>query len=324
MINIHDWLSKDEIKMLTQRSDLKGAWEVFKTWAWIGGTLAVVGYFPSVFTIIPALFILGGKQLACAILMHDGSHRSLFKTHWLNDFCGNWLGGYMIVNDLHRYRPYHLKHHTNTGTFKDPDLSLTKGYPTTVISFMRKLGRDFSGITGLKAQLGTFAMNIGYIKYNLAGVVERLETKGNQTWNFLKSGFLNYYKPILANLALWGILWLCGAGWLYLLWLTALFTTFHFSLRIRSMAEHSVVPNPLDDHQNTRTTYANWLERLLFAPHHVNYHCEHHLLMTVPPYNLPKMHQIIKSRGFFDDGVLSLNYWEIIKLAMSKKQQMKS
>jgi fatty acid desaturase len=54
---------------------------------------------------------------------------------------------------------------------------------------------------------------------------------------------------------------------------------------------------------------------MLFAPHHVNYHAEHHLLMTVPSYNLPKMHRLLKERGYFETGLLEPNYLQIIKLA---------
>jgi fatty acid desaturase len=77
-----------------------------------------------------------------------------------------------------------------------------------------------------------------------------------------------------------------------------------------------VVPDRTDNHLNTRTTYANFVEKMLFAPHHVNYHAEHHLLMTVPSYNLPRMHRLLKERGYFDKGLLKQNYLEIIKLAV--------
>ena len=224
----------------------------------------------------------------------------------------------MIINDLTRYRPYHLKHHNHTGTPQDPDLPLTKGYPATVASFFRKITRDLMGLTGLKGQMGMFLMNIGYWRYNLGGKIERIQQAGKNGLAYVRSGFYHYSKPLVANFLLWFVLWLCGAGWVYGLWVLAFFTTFQFSLRVRSIAEHSVVPNPLDNQQNTRTTYANYLERLLFAPHFVNYHAEHHALMSVPPYNLPAMHKLMRARGFYEKGLLAPNYWQIIKLAMSK------
>ncbi|MDX2305109.1 MAG: fatty acid desaturase family protein [Microscillaceae bacterium] len=317
-MNVKDYLSKEEIKALSQKSDWKGAWEVLKTWCWITAVFVLVGTFPNIFTIVLGLIVLGGKQLACAIMMHDASHRALFRSPKINDFVGNWLSGYLILNDAHRYRPYHLKHHTHTGTYQDPDLSLTKAYPTTIISFCRKMFRDISGITGVKTQIAIFWMNIGLVKYTGAGVLEKITQKGRQFKDLILTGIDHYWKPITANCILWFFLWLAGSGWLYLLWIGALLTTYNVSLRIRSIAEHSVVPDRTDPYRNTRTTYARWWEKLLFAPHNVNYHAEHHLLMTVPPYNLPKMHKLLKERGFYKEGLLAQNYWEVIKLAVSK------
>ncbi len=320
--NVNDYFSKEEILALTTRSNWRGAWEIAKTWGMIALTFALVARFPNPFTIILALFVLGGRQLACAIIMHDASHRALFKTKQLNDWVGNWLGAYPIFNDTQRYRPYHLKHHVNAGTHKDPDLSLTKGYPTTIKSFLRKLFRDLSGSTGVKSQIGVFYMNIGYIKYTAAGVIERLSQEGRGFGDKFRQGFHYYWRPILVNVLLWFVLWLSGAGWLYLLWVGSLLTTYNFSLRIRAIAEHSMVPDQSDPHQNTRTTYARWWEKILFAPHHVNYHAEHHMLMTVPPYHLPKMHRMLKERGFYEKGVLAQNYWDVIKLAVSRRPEV--
>ncbi len=321
-MNVHEILTKEEVKVLLKKSDLSAFFEILKTWGWIGLTFTAVAWYPSVFTIIPALFILGGKQLACAIIMHDASHRALFQSVGLNDFVGNWLGGYPVFNDCHRYRPYHLNHHVNTGTAKDPDISLTKGYPTTLKSFVRKMLRDLLGATGLKSQIGVFLMNSGYIEYTGSGLIIKINQEGRTTWDVVKKAFFYYYKPLSANLILFAILWLTGNAWLYLLWIGALLTTYNFSLRIRSMAEHSMVSDSTDPYKNTRTTYANWLEQVLFAPHHVNYHSEHHLLMTVPPYNLPKMHRLIKSKGFYEKGSLAHNYWTIVKMAIAEKQKM--
>ncbi|OJJ23563.1 hypothetical protein BKI52_04140 [marine bacterium AO1-C] len=319
-MNANDYLTPEEIKSLTQKNDWKGWWMVLNIWGGIALLFAMVAIFPNVLTITLAIILLGGRQLACAILMHDMAHRAVFKSAKLNIFVGNWLGGYPIINDCVRYRPYHIKHHVNAGTAKDPDLSLTYGYPTSVMSFIRKVIRDLAGLTGIKAQSGVALINFGYLEYTASKETKKIDQTNRCFWNVLATGVYYYWKPLLVNGLIWSILWLCGTGWVFLLWVVALFTTFNFSLRIRSIAEHSMVPNPEDAHLNTRTTYASWWERLLFAPNHVNYHAEHHLLMTVPPYNLPKMHQMLKERGFYDKGVLAQNYWEIIKMAMGKKR----
>ncbi len=301
-----------------QKSNWKAALEIANTWGWIAFAFALAGFFPNVFTIIIAMFILGGKQLACAIILHDCSHDSMFTNRKVNNFVGNWFGAYPILHDVKKYRPYHLEHHKNTGLVEDPDLSLTKGYPTTAWSMTRKFARDLFGPSGVKANFGVIFMQLGVIKYALNGTAERLSQKGRSIADFVKTAVSNLAGPVAANAILFGILWAAGAPWLYLLWIGALLTTFNFSLRVRSMAEHSVVEDRTDPHKNTRTTYANFFERILFAPHHVNYHAEHHLCMGAPSYNLPKMHRLLSERGYFKDGALEYNYWSIVKRAIIK------
>ena len=52
-----------------------------------------------------------------------------------------------------------------------------------------------------------------------------------------------------------------------------------------------------DPLRNTRTTKAGLLARAFIAPYYVNYHLEHHLLMTVPLFQLPKFHRLLSERG---------------------------
>lgn len=313
------YLSPQERKELNSKNDWKAAYVVLHTWVSISITFAIVYFYPNPLVILVALFVMGGKQLACSIIMHDAGHFALFNNKKLNDFAGKWFGSNMILNDMLKYRAYHVVHHLTTGTAEDPDISLTKGYPTTIASMARKLFRDLSGATGLKSQLGMLSMQLGYLKYSLSKDIKKLSQKDRSWGEFFQTAFTNLWGPVLAQLILFGLLTLVASPWLYLLWIGALLTTFNFSIRIRSMAEHAMVEDTEDTLRNTRTTYANWLEKMLFAPHNVNYHVEHHLLMSVPPYNLPKMHYLLKERGFYKEGLLEQGYWDIVKMAIGRK-----
>lgn len=313
------FFSTEEIQLLRKKSNFRASLEILHTWGWIAFALALAGFFPNFFTIIIALFILGGKQLASSIIMHDASHNALFTSKKANEFIGNWLGAYPVFHSVEQYRPYHLQHHLHTGSNNDPDLLLTKGYPATPASMARKFMRDLSGATGIKGYIGVFAMHLGFLKYSLGGEVITLPQQEHTPLKVVQNARAHLLNPLLAQLILAGILWLCGALWLYLLWIGALLTTYNFCIRVRAMAEHSMVPDRNNPLTNTRTTYANWLERMLFAPHYVNYHVEHHLLMSIPPYNYPKMHTLLKERGYYANGGLLANgYWQIIKLAVAK------
>jgi fatty acid desaturase len=312
-----DYLTKEEVNTLMEKDNFKAILEIAHTWAWIAFAFFIAAYWTNALTIFIALWILGGKQLACAIIMHDASHYSTFTSKKVNDFVGNWLGGFPLFLDVKRYRPYHVTHHVNTGLENDPDIFLTRGYPTSRMSMFRKLLRDLIGLTGLRSYFGVFLMHFGYLKFSLGGGVE----KDNTPRTFLqriKLGFSCLWGPFAAQFIMLGVFWLIGHPWLYLLWLGALLTTNQFCLRIRSIAEHSVVPDRQNPLTNTRTTYANFIERLMFAPHHVNYHAEHHLLMNVPCYNYPRMHKMLLAKGFFEKGLLEKNYLHIIRLAVVK------
>ncbi len=298
------------------KSDRKGAFEIFHTWAWIAFAFALVGFFPNPFTVIISLFILGGKQLACAIILHDCSHDSMFTSRKANRIIGNWFGAYPIFHDVDKYRPYHIQHHINTGLDEDPDRPLTTGYPTTFISMVRKFLRDFFGPTGIKGNFAVLLMQMGVLKYALNGKAEWVPLKEKSAAQIISTAVSNLAGPVAANLIMFAILYAFGKPWLYLLWPAALLTTNNFSLRVRSMAEHSMVEDRSNPHKNTRTTYANFFERILFAPHHVNYHAEHHLCMGAPSYNLPAMHKLLLARGFYKDGTKADNYWHIVKQAV--------
>jgi fatty acid desaturase len=89
-------------------------------------------------------------------------------------------------------------------------------------------------------------------------------------------------------------------------------------LRIRSIAEHACITDAKNALRNTRTTLTSWWMRFLMAPHHVNYHLEHHLFMMVPHYNLPRAHRLLMAAGALDDAEVVHGYREVLRMATSK------
>jgi fatty acid desaturase len=88
-------------------------------------------------------------------------------------------------------------------------------------------------------------------------------------------------------------------------------------MRIRAIAEHSMISDPTDPLANTRTTLANWLERIFLAPNRVNYHLEHHLFMGMPLYSLPKLHRLLRERGVLDSACVVKGYAAVLRKAGS-------
>lgn len=318
MIPPEEILTKEEIAWLMQKSDWRGALEIAKIWIGIIAAMALVAWKPNVFTVIISLFVLGGMQLGCSVIMHDAGHYSLFKSQRLNRILGNFFGAWPVLHNVQQYRPYHARHHRHAGTEDDPDLKLAMNFPVQVASFVRKMFRDLSGVNGIKATLGVLSMHIGKIKYSLGGqVIQLQETLSSKAR--LQMAWKNLRGLVFFQVVFFTILWAIGYAWLYGFWWLAQLTTHNFSIRIRSLAEHSMTPDISDPYQNVRTTYANFIERILFAPLYVNYHAEHHLLMGAPAYKYPKLHQMLLDKGFYEKGILAKGYWPLVKQAMSKR-----
>ena len=305
-------LSAEEIAQLTARSDWRGLLAIVLSWGLIAASFAMVALWPGVLTVLLALPLLAGRQLALAILQHEAAHGTLFRTRWLNDFFGDWFCARPVWQNLHKYRAHHLVHHTRTGSDEDPDISLHAAYPTTPSSLRRKMLRDLSGYTGLKLMLGLALMDAGVLKWTVASDVQKLPQEGRRWWNYPADFLRNAGGMLLTNAVLAGILAASGHAWLYALWVLAYITPFPLFVRIRSIAEHGMLPRVADMFQNTRTTRARAWQRLFFAPANVNYHQEHHAMASVPFYRLPQLHALLRRRGAAAEPP---GYGEVLKLA---------
>jgi fatty acid desaturase len=310
------FLTPAELQELKRASDAVGVRVIAGIWVPIALTLSIVALYPHPLVILGALFILGGRQLALAVAMHEAAHKSLFHTRALNEWCGQWLSAYPVFQDMLRYRQHHLSHHRYTGTAQDPDLKLASGFPISRASFMRKLLRDLSGVTGAKVMLGTVLMLGGVMRYDVSGNVQMIDPSGSSARDRMQTAWRGLRGPLLVQAALLGILWGFGVAWLYFVWLGAWLTTYQLFLRIRSIAEHAMTPDPYDALNNARTTTARWWEKLLYAPLNVNYHLEHHMLVAAPQYQLPRMHRLLQERGAFNTPAsLANSYGDVLRMA---------
>jgi fatty acid desaturase len=299
-----DALTRAEIQELRHMNDWRSWSSVATNWGLVTAALVMVAYFPNPLTVVLAIAVIGTRQMGLAVLMHEAAHRTLFTNRIVNDVVGNWLCAYPVWSDLVPYRRYHLQHHVKNWTAEDPDLNLATPFPVTVASMRRKIWRDLSGQTAWKR-----------VKYTLKrdlGVGMNVQQFGsNGSWRNLRG-------VMITNLFLLGVLAACGHAALYLLWIGAWFTTHHLVVRLRSIAEHALIPNPNDPLRNTRTIRPCWWERLFVAPNFVNYHLEHHLIMTVPHYNLPRMHRILRDRGVLQGACVEQGYLGLLKRAASR------
>lgn len=301
-----DYFTPEEWAPLSRRSAWKGPALVAHAWAVIfaAGAMAVV--WP--ITIPLAVMIIGARQLGLAILMHDAAHGALHPNLKVND----WVGNHLTTGDLMAYRPYHLGHHKFAQQAEDPDLVLSAPFPITRTSLRRKIVRDLTGQT--------------YYKLKWSGLVDRIRNRkpDEPLWPILKDAVLRrkrFFGGMAVTIALTAPF---GLWWVWpVLWLAPQATWLPLVTRLRNIAEHALVtkdePDPL---RHARTTHANLIERAFLAPYWVNYHCEHHMFMHVPCYNLPKVRRHLARQGVTERMLGAPGYIDVLKLASGKPERV--
>src|SRR5882762_4732555 len=304
-IRARDLMTEQELIEVRTRSTWKSVALIAHAWTLILGSIAMVAVWPNPFTFVLAVAIIGSRQLGLAILMHDGAHGSLANGAKLNIALSQWFCAYPIFAETRAYRRYHLQHHARTQQEDDPDLVLSAPFPITKMSYRRKFLRDITGQTGYQQRKAQLLNALGPAEWTYA-------QRAAHFWQTLG-------PQCVANAILLAGLSAAGLWWAYpLLWLVPLLTWMMVITRIRNIAEHAVVPDSNDPLRNTRTTRANFLERLFIAPYYVNYHLEHHLLFYVPCYNLPRVHEILSRSPHAARMEVQPNYAAVLRLATAK------
>ncbi len=286
-MRVSELLTSEEIRTWSRTSDWRAMQVLVVTWASIVAIFAAVAVLTNLFTIAIAIALLGGRQLALAVVVHECGHNIFFSRRSWNRFAGEWLAAAFIFSNMKKYAANHLLHHRHGGTEHDPDLQNYVNYAVTRQSFRRKIVRDIFGITGIKL---------------LPAAAYAYGPKAVAHW-------------ALAHFAMFTTFYACGAGSLYLLWPVSWMTSFMVLIRIRNAAEHAVVPDQFDPDPrlHTRTTIPYLWERPFIAPNYVNYHIEHHILASVPCYRLAGFHRLLIEKGHMTNACLVRGYTNVVR-----------
>ncbi len=303
------YFTPEEWAPLARRSSWVGPALVVHCWAvialcWAGVIVGshYLGWFWPL-TLLITTPIIGGRQLGLGILQHDAAHGALHPDPKVGDF----ISDVFCLSGVERYRKYHLQHHKFAQQAEDPDLGLSAPFPITPASLRRKVVRDLTGQTWFKQRFGDFGKKL---KARKAG-----EPAAPIVW----AEIVKQRRWLLTNGAVILVTSLAGYWWAWFaLWLLPRATWQMMITRFRNIAEHALVaknePDPL---RHARSTHANWLERILIAPYWVNYHCEHHMFMHVPCWQLPRVQRLMREKGVFDGMLTAPGYWTVLKAAAS-------
>ena len=296
-------LDSSQIKYLRTKSSLMGTLLVAHAWLVIFSLLFIYTLFPSFILYLVVITLIAGRQLGLAILMHEGAHGLIANNVRFNNYISQFFCAFPMAVDTYDYRHYHLKHHRHTQTEDDPDLVLSKPFPITKSSFIRKMLRDLTGITGIKQRYQSIQKTFDN---------DTLKVDGKEISGFKSKSTLR--GILLSQLLIFISMSIVGNWWYYFaFWIVPALTIFQFFYRIRNIAEHAVVPNDCDDFNNARTTNASFIERCFVAPYYVNYHLEHHLFMFVPCYKLKDAHNLLVAKKYTNRMEIKKGYIPLLK-----------
>lgn len=281
-------LTPDEVRSFSKLERWPPIRDTAFAWICILLAWAAVARWPSVWTVLAVLPVIGSRYYALFIIGHDGLHRRLFRDRSANDlfndvFVMGPIGAITRVNNGN-----HIRHHEQLATGGDPDrhkyaclskpdLPSLLGYLTGTTSVFKSIRNVFFGGSPKDAQnAASPTPSPPRKRYTLRDIVVLLGAQllliGGLTWTF---GFWGY--PVL--------------------WLAPVYVFMFLGDNFRTFAEHSHPESDAKADQHRLVTYlANPIECLFFAPMNMNYHAVHHLWPSIPYYHLPAADRAIRNK----------------------------
>lgn len=231
--------------------------------------------------LVPPL-LLGAQQGAHLLgwAGHEGIHLSLHRNRYVSIIVGCFVSAMSLFVAM-GYGISHWNHHRFTNQASDPDVAIypklttfwsrfflaraiaQRGYTKAIVKIAlgRPLPFAYSFPFPSRIQQAMALLNLAFLLFWLAAYV-----------------VFTIYAPFTA---------------LFAIWLPLLLVIPLSGLRI--YVEHA--GTEIGIFRDSRS-YVSRLYTVLFFGN--NYHLEHHLYPTVPCYNLPAVHRLLKSRGYYD------------------------
>lgn len=226
-------------------------------WAVMFAALAVAYWNPWLLPV--AMLVIGNRQHALGVLGHDAAH---WPNQQIEDW--GWLADVLCflpaTTSFWKYRDFHLEHHQKVGTPDDPELTLKR-------------------VTGQFSKPLKVWWHMGLLpSLNLigAGFLDLLAF----AWKVRPDPVRALHVGVV-HLAIIGCLLRIGMWPVVVAWYLSFVTTFWFFFEIRVWFEHQQ-----ESRVTTRLRRPPAFARLLFFPHNVWAHDEHHKKPSIPFWEL--------------------------------------
>lgn len=283
-------IAPEKRRVMRELHDIAPAWNLVALLyplLW-GVAVAAVIAFPVWPVRVGAYLVIGICIHAMAVLTHEASHYSMFRSRRLDRWTGFLMGAPVCISHT-AYRVLHAYHHRYTREAGDPD--------------------EFKNVTPNR-----FLLSLVFYSWLVIGTPVYIV---HVTITALRKGTRQDRIDVVVEYAL--LIALFGAVvatawhfqrtdlilhcWAYPMIVAMLFGN------TRSWAEHAMTlpGNPLT---STRTVTSNSLVSFLMC--NLNYHLEHHLLPGIPWYNLKKVHALLQPEYQAAGSFIYRSYWRFM------------
>lgn len=238
----------------------------------------------------PLAFVIAGTRFhGLEAMMHEATHYRLHPNKKINECMGE-LSVWPMGLSLLLYRKLrHFTHHKNIGTLRDSHLFQYHEKNSTRFDVPKPLLQLLKSclMVAIKFPVEVW---LGQL-YSIANVLPRLSKQRGMLW-------IGFQISTWLLIVIGSIIFGPTIVWIYLLFFVLpLMWVAVFSRYIRLLTEHFGIPVNQQNSirgSETRTVLVSWPIRALFWPHNLNYHIEHHWYPSVPFYNLPALHKLLK------------------------------
>ncbi len=254
---------------------------LFLDYLLIALSIALSIYYGNFFVYSLAILIISSRMRALENLLHEASHRKLFKNRRLNDIAGMILCAFPVFNSFYAYRISHGQHHQHLGDIQlDPDhiryeaLKIESALSNPK-AFMKKIARIIFLIDMPKFILGTiqpFMFNHETPKH---------EVIARAIFYFVLFSLLTYFT-----------IW----KYFILYWIVPYFSVFQMIRFLSEITEHGkLYQNTHSVYKMSRNNICHPIVAFFLYPHVDNLHLLHHLLPNVPHYVAYRLHNDLMS-----------------------------
>jgi fatty acid desaturase len=281
---------QDDIRPLLVLQPAKFFLALAINWAIILGTIGIWLYFQNYWLMPLAMFVIGARQHAMGVLLHEGAHGNIVRNRKWNNRIAKWFAAWPIGINFENYKYVHSKHHLHLNHEEDPDWMLFKAWhhlPADRAFYFKYFGK--------------FLLGFGF--YDLIKFQNYWHQTNPNARRLSGDQWMN------ATLLLCLVYGLYSGNWsfflnFFLLWVAPLAMVAYPINSLRAIMEHYSFPGYTADDvrnrlKNSRSIRGNLFERFVFIPYNVGYHLEHHIYDTIPFYHLDKLSNLLKQHEEF-------------------------